>query len=109
MNAVSCFANIRVVMLSKSVICLWVSAAVFMVHVWFRVSIISAVRPTLSRQMEMGIFNVRTNLGACRTHEGESGTNKSAQELTRRDRKTAPHSVPPRDRTQGLLSSIPTF
>ena len=31
------------------------------------------------------IFNVRTNLGACRAHEiggGGSGTNKSAQELT---------------------------
>ena len=30
-----------------------------------------------------GIFNVRTHVGACRTHEGGSGTNKSAQELTR--------------------------
>ena len=29
------------------------------------------------------IFNVRTNLGACSTHEGGSDTNKSAQELTR--------------------------
>ena len=41
-----------------------------------------------------GIFNVRINLGACRTHEGGSGTKKSAQELTRRHRKlslTLPH------------------
>ena len=39
-------------------------------------------------------FNVCTNLGACHTHEGGSGTNKSAQELTWRDRKlllTLPH------------------
>ena len=28
------------------------------------------------------IFNVHTNLGARHTHEGGSGTNKSAQELT---------------------------
>ena len=47
------------------------------------------------------IFNVRTNRGACRTHEGGSGTNKSAQELTRRDRKTVPHSASPGDRTRG--------
>ena len=26
-----------------------------------------------------GIFNVRTNVGACRTHEGGSGINRSAQ------------------------------
>ena len=55
-----------------------------------------------------GIFNVRTHLGACRTHEGGSGTNKSAQELTRRDRKTVPHPAPPGDRTQGLRIWIPT-
>ena len=35
-----------------------------------------------------GIFNVRTNLGTCHTHEGGSDTSKSAEELTRRDRKT---------------------
>ena len=34
-----------------------------------------------------GIFNLRTNVGACCTQEGRSGTNKSAQDLTRRDRK----------------------
>ena len=39
-----------------------------------------------------GIFNVRTNLGACCSHEGGSGTNKSAQELTQRDRKNCPSS-----------------
>ena len=31
-----------------------------------------------------------------------SGTNKSAQELTRRDRKIVPYPAPPGDRTQGL-------
>ena len=46
-----------------------------------------------------GIFNAPTNLGACRTHEGGSGTNRSAQALTRRDRKTVPHPALPRDRT----------
>ena len=34
-------------------------------------------------------------MGACRTHEGGSGTNKSAQELTRRYRKTSSHPAPP--------------
>ena len=34
-----------------------------------------------------GIFNVRTILGVWCTHEGGSGTNESAQELTQRDRK----------------------
>ena len=43
-----------------------------------------------------GIFNVRTSLDACHTHEGESlGTSTPAQELTRRDRNTAPHPAPP--------------
>ena len=28
---------------------------------------------------------MRTNVGTCRTHEGGSGTNKSAQELARRE------------------------
>ena len=36
---------------------------------------------------------MRTNVGACRTHEGGSGTNKSAQELTLKDRKTARSSL----------------
>ena len=31
-----------------------------------------------------GIFNLRTNFDACRTHEGGSGTNKAEQELTQR-------------------------
>ena len=46
-------------------------------------------------------FYVRINLGACRTHKGGygSGTNKSAQELTRRERETAPHPAPPGDQT----------
>ena len=50
-----------------------------------------------------GIFNVRTNLGAYRSHEGGSGTNKSAQELIRRDRKTAAHPAPPGDRNPRSL------
>ena len=41
-----------------------------------------------------GIFNKRTHLGVCHTHEGGSGTNKSAKELTRSDRKTVPHPAP---------------
>ena len=56
-----------------------------------------------------GIFNVRTNLGACRTHKGESGTNKFAQGLTQKDRKTAPHPAPRRYRTQGLRIWILTL
>ena len=50
---------------------------------------------------EYGIFNVHTNVGACHTHKGGSGTNKSAHELTRRDRKSVPHPAPPGDQTQG--------
>ena len=48
-----------------------------------------------------GIFNAHPNLGACRTHEVGSGTNKSAQELTRRDRKTDFHSDPARGSNPG--------
>ena len=55
-----------------------------------------------------GIFDVYTYLGACCTHEVGSGTNKSAQELTWRDRKTVPHPAPPGDRTQGHRIIIPT-
>ena len=46
------------------------------------------------------IFNVRITVGACRRHEGGSGKNKSAQELTRRDRQSVSHPAPPGDRTQ---------
>ena len=56
-----------------------------------------------------GIFNVRTNLGAQHTHEGGSGTIKSAQEFTWRDRETVFHPTPPGDRTQGLWIWIPTL
>ena len=51
---------------------------------------------------------MRTNMGVRCMHihtkgvGGESGTNKSAQELTQRDRRTVPHPAPPRDLTQGL-------
>ena len=48
---------------------------------------VSPVRPTLLRQMDLGYLMLHTKLGACHTHEVGSGTNKSAQELTRRDRK----------------------
>ena len=42
-----------------------------------------------------GIFNVRAfGCIACRTHKGGSGTNKSAQELTQRDRKKPPLTLP---------------
>ena len=41
-----------------------------------------------------GIFNVRTHLDACRTHEGGSGTDKSAQELTLRDNKNLLIALP---------------
>ena len=48
------------------------------------------------------IFNVRTHVGACCSHEWGSGTNMSAQELNRRDKTSARHAAPPRGRTQGL-------
>ena len=56
-----------------------------------------------------GIFNVHTNLGACCTHKGGSGTNQSAQELTRRDRNTDPYPAQPGDQTQGLQIWILTL
>ena len=40
-----------------------------------------------------GIFNMHTNLGACRTHEGGLVTNKSAQELTRQGIEPSLHSL----------------
>ena len=66
------------------------------------VTVPPAVRPTLLRQMDRGSLTCAQILGACHTHEVGSGTKKSAQELTRRDEKTVPHSVSPEDRTQGL-------
>ena len=44
---------------------------------------------------------MRTHVGACHTHNGGSGTNKSAQELLRGTEKT-PYTAPPGDQTQGL-------
>ena len=41
-----------------------------------------------------GIFYVCKHVGACRTHEGGSGTNESAQELIRRDRNICPLPCP---------------
>ena len=53
---------------------------------YFCVIIPSAVRPYSFTTDGYGIFNVRKIvLGACRTDEDGSDTNKSAQELTRRD------------------------
>ena len=69
------------------------------------------VRTTLLRQMNMGSLTCAQKIvGVCRTHEGGgggmegSGTSKSAQELTQRDRNTVPYPDPPGDRTQGLRS-----
>ena len=49
-----------------------------------------------------GIFNVRTNVGACHTHEGGQAQTSLALEWTRRDIQTVAHPAPPGDRTQGL-------
>ena len=43
--------------------------------------------PTYFTTDEYRIFNMRTNLSLCHTHEWGSGTNMSAQELTQRYRK----------------------
>ena len=40
-----------------------------------------AVMPTLLRQADIGSLLSALTLGECRTHEGESSTNRSAQEL----------------------------
>ena len=68
-----------------------------------RVSIPPAVTEAYSFTTDgYGIFNVRTHLGAHRDMKGWSSTNKSAQDLTRRDRKLnclLPWA-PPGDRTQ---------
>ena len=53
-----------------------------------------------------GIFNMRANVGASRKHEGGSGINKCAQEVTRRDRKNVSHPAPPGDRTQALTTEL---
>ena len=52
----------------------------------FRVSVPPAVGPTLLRQVDMG-FLTSAQFGACRIHKSGPGTYKSAQELTRRDKK----------------------
>ena len=49
------------------------------------------------------IFNVRTNLGACRTHEWRSGTNKSAQMLTRKRQKNRSSPYPARGSNAGIF------
>ena len=49
---------------------------------YFCVTITPAVRLSFTTD-GYGIFNVRTSLGACHTHEGGSGTNKSEQERRR--------------------------
>ena len=50
----------------------------------FRVSIPPGCEAYSFRTDGYGTFNVRAKLGACRTHEGEPGTKKSAKELTRK-------------------------
>ena len=85
---------------------------------FFRVSIPPAVsvRPTLFTTDAYGIFNMRTHLSACRTHEGQvrcverargalGGEGGQAQDLAVSDRETVDHSVPSGDRTQGLWIS----
>ena len=76
----------------------------------FCVTIPLAVTPTISRQMDTGSLTcTQIWVRVCRTHEGGSGTNKSAQELTRTgQKKTAPHPAPPWDRTQSFRIWIPT-
>ena len=54
-------------------------------------------------------FSGCKNLGVCCTHKGGSGTNKSAQQLTRSDRKIVSHPAPPGDRTHSLRIWIPTL
>ena len=64
------------------------------------------------RQMDMGSLTCAQIFRACRTHEGGSGTNKSAQELTRGDRKTCPSPCPTRGSNPGssdLLSQWDCF
>ena len=74
----------------------------------FRVSIAPIVRPILL-QKDMRSLSCAQNVGACRAHEGGSGTKRSAQELTRRDIKYVGHPAPPGDRTPGLRIGIPTL
>ena len=46
-----------------------------------------------------GIFNMRINVDACRTHEAGSSPNKPEQELTGGGRIVFVHPAPPGDRT----------
>ena len=52
-----------------------------------------------------GIFNVRNDLCACCAHEGETGTDESAQVLTQKNSKTALHSVTSREEYKTALHS----
>ena len=80
----------------------------------FRVSIPPTVKPTLLRQIDIeSLTCAQIWVRAVHTIECGSGTNKSTQELTRRDRNTVPDPSTPGDRTQGLriefrLSSLTT-
>ena len=65
----------------------------------FRVSFCTTGCQAYSSTDGYGIFNVRV----VRLHMKKgSGTNKTAQDLTRRDRKPVLHLARPGDRTQGL-------
>ena len=57
---------------------------------YFFVTIPPVARPTLLRQIHMGSLTCVHSCGLLPYggHKGGSGTNKSAQELARRDRKT---------------------
>ena len=68
-----------------------------------------AVMPTLLRQIDIGSL-MCAHMWGCAVHtKGGSGTNKSAQELTWRNRKAVPHPAPPRHRPQGLWIYIPVL
>ena len=57
----------------------------------------------------MWVHAVHTKGGGARGGGEGSGTNKSAQELTRRDRNTVPHPAPPGDLTltHGVNKELP--
>ena len=65
-----------------------------------------AARPTILGQMAMGCLTCAPNVGLFRAHEVGSGTKKSAQDLTRKDRKTAPHPAPVRGSNPGSSDYI---
>ena len=66
-------------------------------------SIPPAVRPPLLRQMDIGSLTcAQISVLAVHTNGGGSGTNKSAQELSRRDRKNCRSPWPARESNPGI-------